>query len=167
MNDMFYAPWWKLWKDKNLSCISNLEEQTRCCWWLDSATYLLPLFQASECYWTSAEEGRKFMIRRMATRDKKTRELHHALYPELCRTFWIREIAPIHLSKMRMDEDVWLKYIVCNGDESHIHGIELCYFNLPLEPGLSLAFSNFSVLSFPKLNQIQNQKYHFNLWKIS
>ena len=48
-----------------------------------------------------------------------------------------------------MDEDVWLKYIVCNGDESHIHGIELCYFNLPLEPGLSLAFSNFSVLSFP------------------
>ena len=53
--------------------------------------------------------------------------------------FWIKEIAPIHLRKMGIDEDVWLKYIVCNGDESHIHGIELCHFNLPLEPGCTLS----------------------------
>ena len=37
--------------------------------------------------------------------------------------FWIKEMAPVHLGKMGMDEDVWLKYIVCNGDENHKHGI--------------------------------------------
>ena len=59
---------------------------------------------------------------RRKERLQETEKERFALYPQTF-DFWIKEMAPIHLGKMGMDEDVWLKYIVCNGDENHKHGI--------------------------------------------